>query len=167
MTSRTSTSRRNDRAHSRHLGFTLIEMLAVLALMAILLGIGAGTWSRAVPAGQLATYQIRDAVRRARNFAVKEGAPAFVLLEASNEIDRGAELTAGGQRTVGQWHFEDASFTGYPSAPVASGCDLVKDGVIGNALALSAVKPSYLDLGRVPSFDAVDGVFLEMFVRPD
>jgi prepilin-type N-terminal cleavage/methylation domain-containing protein len=167
MTLRTSTSRRNDRALPRHLGFTLIEMLAVLALMAILLGIGAGSWSRAVPANQLATFQLRDAVRRARHFAVKEGAPAFVMVEAPNDEEHGAELTAGGQRTVGQWHFEEESLAGYPNAPIATGADLVKNGVIGHGLKLSGTKPAFLDLGRSSSFDAVDGVFLEMFVKPD
>ncbi|MFO0984942.1 MAG: LamG-like jellyroll fold domain-containing protein [Planctomycetota bacterium] len=150
----------------RRNGFTLIEILMVLALMAILLGVSAGALTRAVPANQLTTYQIRDAVRRARNFAIKEGSPAFVLLEASDEHDLGPTLTTGGQRAVGLWHFEDASLMGYPGPGLGAGFELVPVGVIGRGLQLVAEKPSYLDLGHASAFDATDGVACELFVKP-
>ncbi|MEW6743690.1 MAG: LamG-like jellyroll fold domain-containing protein [Planctomycetota bacterium] len=151
-------------------GFTLFELLITMALMAILLGIGLGAMNRPLPEPQVASARIREAVRRARNFALAERSLAFVVFDpgAARPPEPGAaKVSPGGVRTVGLWHFEDDSLGGLPAQALAHQAEVQPDGAIGRGLYLRGEQPSFVDLGSFPGFDAVEGVRLELFVRPD
>ena len=100
----------DSRGRRRAGGFTLLELLVVLALISVLMGIGAGLFKKAGLGPALAVPQVKDAVRAARTFAVEQSAQASV--EADPE--RGV-LRSTGFVSVGNWHFEDERSRGWPT----------------------------------------------------
>ena len=147
-------------------GFTLLEMLTVLGILAVLLGLSVGVFSSNVPRLTLAKNELRDKVRQARLFAVAENAPASVLLRAGSETDW-PEVTALGRRTVGTWHLEGTDLDGFPVEGQGSGYEEEARGVIGRAVRLSGQMPSFLDFGTRAAFDSVYGFAVQLYVRLD
>jgi prepilin-type N-terminal cleavage/methylation domain-containing protein len=147
-----------------HAGFTLIEMLIVLSIIALLMGISIGALRRSVPARSLARDEVLDALRQARLFALQENAPALVRLEMDDEL---ATVTAVGKKTVGGWHLEGDDLDGFPHEAHAAGVVPEENGVIGRAVRLSATEPAWVDCGLSPSFDSPFGFAFELFVKVD
>ena len=135
-----------------------------MALMAVLLGIGLGAMSRPLPDSKIAVQQVQDSIRGARSFAMMQQSPSFVVMQRSTD-EENARLISGGRRVVGQWHFESPDYAGFPNSATVVEGDLVPKGVIGSALELDGEKNSFVELGDVSAFNAVDGVELELFVR--
>jgi prepilin-type N-terminal cleavage/methylation domain-containing protein len=143
-------------------GFTLLELLTVLTLISVLMGIGVGMFRKLNLGKALAVAQVKDALRAARLFAIEQSAPSRV------EIDLEARrLISTGFVAVGNWHFEDELSRGWPTLADVTGAELIADGAIGRGLRFTPDSRGFVSLGRSPSFDADQGVVLEVAVRVD
>jgi prepilin-type N-terminal cleavage/methylation domain-containing protein len=147
-------------------GFTLLEIMVVLVILTMVLGMGAGAFTKVGSGPSLALGHIKEVVRTARFHAVKERAPSAVL------VDTEVETVVGlGWKNVGCWHFEDKdeqnASTGFPKEAELAGAPLHARGVIGQCLDLSSGEsgsPSDAFIPSAPSLESVGGVAVEMYV---
>jgi hypothetical protein len=112
---------------------------------------------------RLARSQIREAVRTTRRHAMREKAPAVVLIDEKKNSFAGV-----GWKTVGNWHFESAEGGRSPGFPVDADADeyqIAPGGVIGNCLDLTETGGTGVLIPPLPSLNAVSGISLELFVR--
>lgn len=150
------TSRRRPTAD----GLTLVELLIVMGVLAVLMGIGVGAVARLDTGERRVVAQIKDALARARTFALSESAPARVV------VDPRAGLVYGlGARRVGNWHFEGGRGDGWPVEARLEAARPVRDGVIGGAVELLA--ESSLRIPARPAFRSPDGFALDVWLMPD
>ena len=112
-------------------GVTLLELLLVMAIVASLLGIGVGAFSRLATPERIAAGQLLDAVRGARQLARAANAPAAVVVDPV-----AGDVYAVGQAAVGNWHFESLDGAGWPVPASHEGAALDPLGIIGSALDL-------------------------------
>ena len=142
-------------------GFSLLELMVVMAIMSALFGIGIGAFHKLNRAERVAERAVKDVLRSARLFARAESAPASMLVRPST-----GEVVSMGLRTVGNWHFEDADGTGWP-VPANHPFDaLVRDGQIGSGLHLTA--NAELVIPSPPgAFDSLSGFGVDVAVRPE
>ncbi|MCC6669651.1 MAG: prepilin-type N-terminal cleavage/methylation domain-containing protein [Planctomycetes bacterium] len=86
-------------------GFTLLEMLAVLSILGVLMGLGAGFLQRGANEFELARSILRDQVRLATTTARTRGLPtALRITPATGETP--ASVQARVLVPVGHWHCE-------------------------------------------------------------
>jgi len=146
-------------------GMTLMELLAVVAIVSMMLGLSAiGYWRMSKSfREQGAASEIDVCIRQARNSAIAANAPAFVEIDPENRLVRPWAF-----RTVGLWHFEDRSSYGETRGPFhnarMAGAELFSDGKIGKCARLR--EGAYVDAGNDPDFDFEDGGYLEAYIRP-
>lgn len=120
------------RAATRHArrGFTLVELLLVVALLGVMMGLGLGLFTRLDLGERVVRSQVVSQLRAARNHAVAMQASATVELDARNGL-----VTPSGFRVVGTFQFEDPSLEGaFGQLPSMVGGRLVEDGWQGGAL---------------------------------
>lgn len=86
-------------------GFTLLELIAVMGIMALLMGIGLGFLQRGSSDMDLALAVMRDQLRVAANTAKANGLPTQVDITPGDPGDP-VLVRARGLRTVSAWHFE-------------------------------------------------------------
>lgn len=142
-------------------GVTLLELMVTMVIVATLLGLGVGAFRNLSTADRVASLQIKDALRAARQFALRESAPASVVVEPEAGVVYGIGL-----RTVGNWHFEDAEGSGWPTTARHDPDALLRQGVIGSALSVTG--ESELSIPDLPAgFDSPWGFGVDVFVRPD
>ncbi len=98
-------SRLDGTARSPAAGFTLIELMAVLAILSVLMGLGVGFLTRRGSSMDLATAIVRDQVRFAAVSAKTRGAPTELLVVGGAEGAAPA-LRVRGLEPVGTWHAE-------------------------------------------------------------
>jgi type II secretory pathway pseudopilin PulG len=140
---------------------TLLELMVTMVIVATLLGLGVGAFRNLSTADRVAALRIKDALRAARQFALRESAPASVVVEPEAGVVYGLGL-----RTVGNWHFEDDAGTGWPTAARYDAAGLLRGGVIGSALAVT--DESGLSIPDLPdSFDSPWGFGVDVYVRPE
>ncbi len=114
-------------------GFTLVELLLVMALIALILGVGVGMFTRLDLGDRVAVALVQDALRSAQNFAVARSAPSRVRFDAAH-----GTIVADGMLVVGTWHFESFPPTGaFGIDGAAQGGHLVDDGFQGKALSFA------------------------------
>ena len=147
-------------------GFTLVELLTVLSIMAILLGISIGVFTRSTPTYELARNEILDKVRRARLHATAESSPASVILRPGDDA-RWPTISALGRTTVGMWHLEGANLSGFGGNVRGEGVEEDAQGVLGRAVRLAAGVPSSLQVGPAGSLESPHGFACEFFVKLD
>jgi len=153
--------------HSRFplAGFTLVELLLVLALIAMILGIGLGAFARLDLGDRVAVAIVQDALRSAQNFAVGRSAPARVRIDPKT-----GAIRSEGMQVVGTWHFEDLPVTGAFGLEGASfGGGLVDDGFQGRAFSFVG-EPSRsrveIPVQGDPAWNLRDGFTLHVAIRP-
>jgi len=150
-------------AAKRNSGFTLVELLTVIVILAILMSIGSMAFRRvSVRLKEDAVSAYLDTViRLARSSAVASGAPAFVEFDLHSSPMR---VTPWVYKVVGQWHFEAGgteTMGAYNLRAGVYGCPLV-DGKIGKALDFTV--GGHVDCGSDPDFDCADGGYVECYV---
>lgn len=135
-----------------------------MSIIATLLGLGIGVFSNLATGDRLASGQIQDAMRAARLFALREGAPASVVIEPGEGTGEGTVYGLG-LRAVGNWHFEDDRGSGWPVLARHDPDALITDGVIGSALRIADGQG--LVIVDLPArFDSPHGFGLDVYVRP-
>ncbi|MBE7466861.1 MAG: prepilin-type N-terminal cleavage/methylation domain-containing protein [Planctomycetes bacterium] len=152
-------------------GITLIELLVVLAIVGVLLGLGAMSFLRISrkhkEEGVLGS--VETALRVARNTALTTRAPAFVELDNASNPPR---VAAWSYRLEGYWHFEKVGYESagaYGLQALIHGCESA-EGKVGKCLSLVAAgargQPvtGYADLGEDTAWDLSDGGYLEAYV---
>jgi hypothetical protein len=146
-------------------GATLLELLIVMTIIATLLGLGVGVFNNLATADRLASGQVQDAMRAARLFALREGAPASVVIDPGEGPGYGVVYGLG-LRSVGNWHFEDENGSGWPVPARHDPDSLIEDGVIGSALSVGVGQG--LAISDPPArLDSPFGFGLDVYVRPE
>jgi hypothetical protein len=136
-------------------------LLVVMAIIATLMGIGVGVFDNLATSDRVAAGQISDALRAARLFAVRESAPASVVVSPED-----GEVFGLGLRAAGNWHFEDEDGSGWPVPARHDPGALIPHGVLGYAVAIT--DQSELQIPDLPgTFDSPDGFGVDVWVRPD
>lgn len=140
------------RGHTLVVGYTLLELLIVIAIVMTLLGMGIGVVAKLGRRNELeaTTNSVRALVRRARNAAREERAPAIVEIDTTE-----GEVRAQTRETLTLFRFESDQLSGMISFAQTD------DGSAGTAakakLTEYEVRGSYGILGRVVGADSTDG----------
>jgi len=150
---------------ARHAGFTLVELVVVMGIVAILLGVGVGLIARLNVADRAAVGTVHTVLRSARNWSVARDAPARVRIDAKTRA-----MQAFGLAVIGTWHFESSPIRGaFGVEGVSLGGRIVTDGFTGSALSFvgepksSRVQmPVHLD----PAYDLSRGFSIRCAIRP-
>ncbi len=145
-------------------GFTLLELLLVMMIMALVFGIGVGLFARIDFSDRVARPLVESVLRSAQNWAIARGAPAIVRIDPKL-----GTIRAEGQLVVGTWHFESLPVEGaFELEGVSSGGKLVDDGFQGKALSFVGEAPrSRVDIPvkQDPAFDLALGFTLRCALR--
>jgi prepilin-type N-terminal cleavage/methylation domain-containing protein len=151
-------------AGDRRSGFTLTELMAVLAIISIVGGLSAGAFHLAHRSYALSASgsRVEGLLRAARNSAISSGVPSRVVIDTA-----AGEAIAFGFETVGEWGFEseeDGVSYGARRAPAAlrDGAE-IGEGRAGHGLSLSG--KAYADCGTLSSYDLRAGVAAEAWIR--
>ncbi|MBK7641753.1 MAG: prepilin-type N-terminal cleavage/methylation domain-containing protein [Planctomycetes bacterium] len=151
----------NARARS---GFTLMELMAVMMIIAVLLGVGAGMFRRIDFSDRVARPLVQSVLRSAQNWAVARGTPALVRIDK-----QAGTLCAEGQLVVGTWHFERLPIVGaFGLDGTQFGGQLVDDGFQGKALSFvgePARSSVEIAVAQDPAFDLRDGFCVRCALR--
>jgi prepilin-type N-terminal cleavage/methylation domain-containing protein len=145
-------------------GFTLLELLIVMSLIALILGFGLGVFANLDVGGRVAVGSVQNVLRSAHNWAVARIAPARVVIDPV-----AGTLRAEGHQVVGTWHFEEESLRGaFGIDGVRFGGEIVPDGYQGHALSFVGQGPrSHVDfpVQNDPAFDLTNGFSLRFALR--
>jgi hypothetical protein len=145
--------------------FTLIELLLVMALMALILGVGVGLFAKLNLGDRVGVALVQDALRSAHNFSVARAAPARVRIDAKT-----GELRIEGMLVVGTWHFESEPIRGaFGLEGTMFGGRIVDDGFQGHALSFVGEPPRSkveIPVQTDPAWDLRDGFALRCALRP-
>ena len=128
-------------------GFTLLELIIVMALIALLAGLGAGAFrvARRNYGFAASAARIESVLRAARNTSISTGTRSFVVVDPV-----GREVWAQAFESVGEWSFEDRSTPGR----------------VGNGAKFGSGSAP-IDCGNSARFDLQAGVSIEAWVRHD
>lgn len=145
-------------------GFTLIELMLVIAIMGLLLGIGLGVFTRLDMGDRVATSLVESAIRSAHNWSVARQAPARVTIDAHE-----GRIRTEGLAVIGTWHFEQQPIEGaFGLDGSMSGGKLIEEGFQGRALSFVG-EPSRsrveIPVQTDPSYDLRPGFALRCAVR--
>jgi prepilin-type N-terminal cleavage/methylation domain-containing protein len=155
-----------DAGSPRRRGLTLIELVIVMALAALVLGMGLGSIASLDLGARSAVGTVQGALRSANNWAVARRAPARVRIDAAART-----LTAAGQDVIGTWHFEkDPPPGAFELDGDLIGAVLIDDGFLGRAVTfrgLGAGARFQAPVHESPSFDLRDGFQVQMALRPE
>ena len=112
-------------------GWTLLELLFVMGIVAFILGLGLGVFADLDPGARTAVGLVQNTLRAANNSAIARGAPARVRLDPKT-----GELEAEGLQVIGTWHFEGLPLRGGLKLDgISEGGYLVDNGYQGQALS--------------------------------
>lgn len=145
-------------------GFTLVELVAVMAIVALLMGMGIGLIARLRVDDRAAVGIVQNVLRSARNWSVARDAPARVLIDVT-----GSTIQSFGMNVIGTWHFEEMPIRGaFGSEGMSLGGEIVSDGFTGSALSFAGQPPrSRVDIAVQldPAFDLSRGFSIACAVR--
>lgn len=153
------------RSERKRRAFTLIELLLVMALMALILGVGVGMFARLDLGERVAVALVQDALRSAQNFSVARTAPARVRIDAKT-----GEMRIEGMLVVGTWQFEGEPIRGaFGLEGSMLGGRIVDEGFQGKALSFVGEPPRSkveIPVQSDPAWNLHDGFALRCAVRP-
>jgi prepilin-type N-terminal cleavage/methylation domain-containing protein len=148
---------------TRQRGFTLVEILVVIALLSIIVGVSSAFLShfnRRLLL-QTTTGHVATLVKAAQNAAREERSPVYMYVSRENGW---VEVWKG--KLVGCWHGEDTNMTGaFGLQAKVEGISLTT-GKIGKAFLLDFGK-SKIDLGSVSRYLLRTGFTMSLWVYPD
>jgi prepilin-type N-terminal cleavage/methylation domain-containing protein len=154
-------------------GFTLIEMLVVIALLSTLMALAAGAWllSKKRFEAEGAAAQIEVTIRQARNNALFSGTPAFVEFDTERGEGKRPRVIPWGYQLVAMYHFEDGNKQtsgGRGNRAFLNNC-IGAEGKIGRAVATGYLRGrqgvrGYVECLPNPDYDCEDGGFLEAYI---
>ncbi len=145
-------------------GFTLLELLMVMALIGVVIGTGLGMLAGLSPGQRAVAGTIEEALRLSQRSAAVLGTPARVEM-------RGGAIHAQVMRPVGTWHFEDQSLMGAQELEAvwlgASEPPFISNGFEGQGFDLQAGAPGVLEISVAtePAFDWSDGFSIRCALR--
>ena len=156
------------RGPRRSSGVTLIELMVVLALMAVLMGLGVSMYTNLGKQGVFTATVARvlSTLNRVRNSSMTH--PAALQVNAG-DIDKGEENSIRGVEYVNMFSsqcepteegvLQGALDRNGSLPPTAS----FREGIIGRALFLDG---GAVDCGDYPAMDATEGVSVDLWVYP-
>jgi hypothetical protein len=138
--------------------------MLVMSIMALLLGIGLGIFSRLDLGDRVATSLVENVIRSAHNWSVARRAPARVGIDAKT-----GTIRAEGLAVIGTWHFEQEPIQGaFGLDGMMSGGQIVEDGFEGRALSfVGEPEHSQVEIAvqNDPSYDLRPGFALRCALR--
>lgn len=147
-------------------GLTLVELLMVMALLALVFGFGVGAISSIDVGGRSAVSLVQTGLRSARNWAIARDAPARVRIDPA-----AGTLAAEGLAVVGTWHFEEDPPRGaFRLNGTLSGAEITNDGFLGGALSFvgAETEAGYeVAVHEDPAFDLTHGFVIQCALRPE
>jgi prepilin-type N-terminal cleavage/methylation domain-containing protein len=144
-------------------GFTLLEMLLVLAILAVVLGGGLGLFASLDAGKRQAAGQVKSVLRSAQNSAIARQAPARVRLDRSR-----SELVPSALFVIGTWQFEKGSLEGALELGGTNKGGVVEEqGFLGDALSFGGKRGAFADIPveHDPAYDFSAGFLVECAVR--
>lgn len=149
-------------------GFTLLELLLVMALLGTIMGIGLGTFASFDPGRRAARGLVANALRQARNEAIAHRAPARVMFDPVTRTVR-----SEGSTVAGTWRFDTPDLVGARDVNGLPwnfpGTFLTDDGFVGRALDMDlgqrGAKITF-DLSEDPLFRIRRGFRISCALRP-
>lgn len=145
-------------------GFTLLELLLVISLLALIMGVGAGLFTRIDMSDRVARPLVENALRSAHNWAIARGSAARVRLDPKT-----GSIDTQGLAVVGTWHFESLPARGaFGLDSNGEGGVLIDDGFQGKALSFAGMgSRSGLTIPVMddPAFDLAMGFVVRCAVR--
>ena len=137
---------------------TMLELLLVMAILALVVGGGLGIFSSLDLGKRQAAGLVRNVLRSAQNTAIASAAPARVRIDKARNA-----LWAESLATVGTYHFEDQSITGFGPAGSAEPELFDKRGFMGDCFrpAGQLRATAEIPLERDPACDFTHGFALE------
>lgn len=143
-------------------GFTLVEMLAVLLIIAVMMGIGLAVLSNTGADLNIksAAGEILSILRGARMRAIEESNPVKLIFDTKERT-----VTALVTEPVSMWHFEDirngATSGGFGrNGSIENG--VAADGKTGRALRLSS--KGFVDCGAIPLIVPDQGIAVSFWI---
>ena len=156
-------------ASSQADGFTLVELMVVCAIMAVLMGMGAGALSRVGLSSALdgGDRMVRSALARARSTARDQAALSSVAIVPATAT-HDARIAMALTRDAGTWHFDHSDgallMAGHNNVSRLSGASLEPGGTVRSCARLNG---GSVVCGDSPYYDPVRGFAVEMDVAPD
>jgi prepilin-type N-terminal cleavage/methylation domain-containing protein len=147
----------------RQAGMTLLELLLVMAILAIALGGGLGMFSAIDVGKRQAVGLVKNTLRTAKDAAVTLQSPARVRIDKQRGV-----LLPESLHVIGTWHFENGQFDGaFGLDGEVNNVRWVTDGYLGDAIDFGARLEATARVGVEfdPAYDFADGFALDCAVR--
>lgn len=147
-------------------GFTLLELLMVMLLLALIFGVGVGSLSTLDLGSGTAGSLVRSTLRATGNWSRARQAPARVRINLAE-----GSMLAEGLMVVGTWHFESLPPRGAfgLNGQMYEGL-LDDDGFVGKCLGFNGAPDgaSYeIPVNTDPAFALQDGFQVQAMLRPE
>ncbi len=153
---------RNDRS-----GFTLVELLVVLSIIALIMGVGLASLSHS---GRQFSFQalrgeLVSLVRYTRSNATTEKGVSAIVIDPLKK-----EIYSRNRRAAGLWHFEDLDGSNNSTGAFNNNASLQGDALVapygryGNGLMIASSGSA--DCGTIPILSRDAGLSIECWISP-
>jgi prepilin-type N-terminal cleavage/methylation domain-containing protein len=151
-------------------GFTLLEVLVVMAILAVLVGMTTGALQRAGRGGVLegAARVVRSGLERARLLAIRNSTLSRITVVPPSATAPAGRVLGQVSRVAGSWQFDEADpAVGGDGATLRIFGATTTEGVVRTGLLLSPVaRVQGPPISAAPAQDPRYGFALEMRIKP-